>query len=255
MFICVLVLSIFGVFSCVPPREPSEAKYIYNYQVGSYDYSLILEGEGKVSYFLFSFSGQLNIFADINLSVFDDKKGKMYVLTLKDVSFKSSMGIDDEVKRFLSKTNIMISFYMTEKGVKYPVSGNIVEKFLLDLVIPVLPETGSNNEIVYGNFGLTIGDISVNTEISNLVYVFSTNQKAFFIFTTNSLKSLELKDADIVVADIKGLGKGIVINNILENYELLIDSSTTIPIYMGSDTRVVGFKGKAKARFFLRNKI
>ncbi|MCX8028660.1 MAG: hypothetical protein N2712_01530 [Brevinematales bacterium] len=243
-----LVVVVFSVslvlFSCTPPKK-EEIRYIYDYKEGFvYRYLLTIDGNGVLSYFLLSFSGRIVLTANVNVFVQKDARGKLFNMVIDNIAFKSSFGIDRDVNNMISRTNLVITFRMDEYGQKSTQDSNQLLETLLDIIIPLLPEVDTTNEISYKVFNFTLGDVDVRSEISNITILRPFTSKDFYVDSYVLINALELKNSDIVVAKIKITNNSRIENNIVVENNSLIDSKTTIPIYTGTATRVVGFKGE-----------
>ncbi|MEN2998329.1 MAG: hypothetical protein ABDH28_04770 [Brevinematia bacterium] len=241
VFALLVILSITG---CIPSRE--EVKYIYDYEAGkTYTYDLNVDGSGVLSYFMFSSSGKFNLKANIVIAVSYYKDKKLYTLAISNIVFKPSIDINNEIQKLLATTNVVISFYMDEKGNKEIFGNPIGIKAILDLLIPALPEVGTTNELTFTSFNFSVGDIEVRNESSNILTVTSGTPRNFYFQTIGELRATELETMDITVVKISSKGNGNVKNYVLSEYVLNLESETTIPLYKGSLTRVIGFKGSA----------
>ncbi len=248
-----IFISLIFVYSCLPPKQ--EVKYIYNYENGkTYSYYLEINGEGVISYFLLSLSGKIKITSDIHIDTSTYKDRKLYTVHLSNIEIESSFGKSEEIKSLFSK-DLILSFYMDEKGNKEILNNDILYKFLLDLIIPPLPETDTTNEISFKTFNLNIGDVTVRNEIKSLTKVYPETARNFFFENINEITSLELENKDIVLAEIRTSGKGKVKNYVLYENFFNLDSKTMIPIYKGSLTKVIGFKGKASVKVQMKEKV
>lgn len=249
--VIVAALGLFILLSCVPPKK-EELRFEYNYIPNkTYTYSLNIDGEGIFSYFLVSFSGKVKLTSDVILIVSETERGKLYTMRIEKIDLKSSLGLEQEVNRLLSQTNFIVSFYMTSKGRK-DVLGDSYLSILLDVLIPRLPELDTTNEMSYREFDLSFGDTTVRNEVSNVSVITPVSGKTFSLDSFSSILLLELQNRDIVVGDIKMKGQSRIDDFILMENITEIDSKTTIPIYTGSATRVIGFKGKIRLIFRLK---
>lgn len=241
----VILLGLFVLSSCIPPKK-EEFRFEYNYSQGKvYTYSLTVDGDGIFTYFLLSFSGKVKLTTDVILSVSETERAKLYTMRFEKVDVKSSLGFEQEINKLLSQTNFIVSFYMTSKGRKEVLNSEYLS-ILLDILIPRLPELDTTNEMSYREFDLSFGDTTVRNEVSNVSAITPVSAKTFSLNNFSSILSLELQNRDIVVGDIKVKGESRVDDFILTENITEIDSKTTIPIYTGSATRVVGFKGKVR---------
>ena len=240
MFIAFVIIMFFGVSSCVPPREVSKIEYRY-VPGGVYNYSLKLRASGNFSYLFINYTGDIVIKSDVEMNIFEGKKGKNYYF----LKF-SNIRVEGLPSSFVESFS-NLSFYMDSKGNK--VVDNVLLHYLLDILIPVLPEGESTNESRFRTSSLKIENLGVLGEVSNSTVVSNRGVRGFDIGYDTSAKLLELEFRDIVVASLVVNGFGKVMDGVLEYNKVGFNSGTMIPLnkiygnYKFPITQVIGFKG------------
>lgn len=241
------------LFSCIPPKE--EVNFVYNYdERKTYVYDLELSGNGIITYLFLSYSGDFDLKTSFVLSCRKEGNQKLFTIIFDKFNLNSSFGFSDVISQFINLTNFEISFYMDEKGNKSLKSYDPFSLLILDLVLPKLPEVDPTNELVFRTFDYKVGDTGIRNEISNVVNVHGSS-KNFSIDSFTSFYALDLRDADIVVGNLGFLGSGKVVDFVLNDYTVRLDSKSTVPLFTGSLTKIIGFKGSAILRLRLKKVI
>ncbi len=235
----VIFVAFLGISSCVPSREVGKVEY--RYIPGGYSYSFELRANGNFSYLFINYTGDIVIKSDVELDVFEGKDGKNYYF-LKFGNIRVE-GVPSSLVEAFSN----ISFYMDSRGNK--VVDNVILHYLLDLLIPVLPEGGITNESRFRISSFRIENLGVLGEISNNTVISNRGGRGFDVVYETSAKFLELELSDIVVANFVVRGDVKVVNGVLEYNKVSFDSGTMIPLskiyrsYSFPITQVIGFKG------------
>jgi len=230
-----------GIFSCVPPKEVSKVEYRY-LPNGVYNYSLEVRASGNFSYLFINYTGDMVIKSDVEMSVFEAEKGKYYYF-LRFSNIKVE-GIPSSIVEGFSN----VSFYMDSKGNKYV--DNIFLHYILDILIPILPDEDITNESRFRTSSFNIEGLDVLGEVSNSTVVSNRDFKGFNLGYISSIKILELEYRDIVVGEFLFNGSTKIVGGILEGNNITFTSGTMIPLsksdksYLLPITQVVGFKGK-----------
>ncbi|MGC8766117.1 MAG: hypothetical protein ACP5QP_00215 [Brevinematia bacterium] len=236
--------------SCFPPK--GEVKYIYDYLPEKvYVYDFELNGDGIITYLLLSYSGNFSLKTSFILSSKQEANQKLFTIVFNKFDLKSSSGFFETINQLINFTNLEISFYMDDKGNKRLKTYDPFSLLLLDLLFPKLPEVDPTNEIIFRTFDFKVGDSGIRNEISNVVNVYGLS-KNFYINSFTSFSALELENNDIVVGDIKFKGSGKVIDFVLNEYTVELGSKSTIPLFLGTATKIIGFKGNAVIRLKLK---
>ncbi|MFN4245521.1 MAG: hypothetical protein ACK4F9_05155, partial [Brevinematia bacterium] len=198
--------------------------------------------------------GKIKITSEISISLSEYKNRKLYTVNISNIQVDSSFIENTDITSIIY-TNITVLFYMDEKGNKEIFENNLLYKFILDLIIPPLPENNITNEISFKAFNIPIGDTIARNEVTSTIKLKPETYKDFSFEIMNEITSLELENKDITLANIKTLGVGNVKNYMLYEYSFNLDSKTMIPLYKGSSTRVIGFKGKALVKIRMKDNV